>query len=261
MNSRILAHIRSRFAVLLVLLNFVIMNATQAASEGFITSKDGLELAVRFEKTANPEGMQVKCKVTNRNQSDVQYMNTGPTMGLAFKLLDSSARELVPQAPWSSFITLQALDTPGKRSSHFIKPNESEEFNLPLNEAFGEDWRSAAKLSIEWIPGQDGSGNPLQVGKGLNTSFNLTGEQPRQLQPSASGESIEAPSEDHSSAPQRTTKASSPEQLPTPNVPKTSASEEPASSTSWSIIGVLIVAACGLLWLLLKRRSCAKQML
>lgn len=33
------------------------------------------------------------------------------------------------------------------------------------------------------------------------------------------------------------------------------ASEEPASSTPWSIIVVLIVAALGLLWLLLKRRS------
>jgi hypothetical protein len=33
------------------------------------------------------------------------------------------------------------------------------------------------------------------------------------------------------------------------------ASEEPTSSTSWSIIVVLIVAALGLLWLVLKRRS------
>ncbi len=31
--------------------------------------------------------------------------------------------------------------------------------------------------------------------------------------------------------------------------------EEPASSTPWSIIVILIAAACGLLWLLLKRRS------
>lgn len=34
-----------------------------------------------------------------------------------------------------------------------------------------------------------------------------------------------------------------------------SPSEEPTSSTAWSIIMVLIVAVCGLLWLLLKRRS------
>jgi hypothetical protein len=34
----------------------------------------------------------------------------------------------------------------------------------------------------------------------------------------------------------------------------TTAHEEPASSTPWSIIVVLIMAACGLLWLLLKRR-------
>lgn len=37
--------------------------------------------------------------------------------------------------------------------------------------------------------------------------------------------------------------------------PTSTPSEEPASSTPWSIILVLIVAALGLLWLLLKRRS------
>ena len=42
-----------------------------------------------------------------------------------------------------------------------------------------------------------------------------------------------------------------PEAKPTVQKP----SEEPASSTLWSIIVVLIVAACGLLWLLLNRRS------
>ncbi len=37
--------------------------------------------------------------------------------------------------------------------------------------------------------------------------------------------------------------------------PASTPSDEPASSTPWSIIAVLIVAAAGLLWLLLKRRS------
>ena len=38
-------------------------------------------------------------------------------------------------------------------------------------------------------------------------------------------------------------------------VPSTLTTSEEPSSTPWSIIVVLIVAACGLLWLLLKRRS------
>jgi hypothetical protein len=42
-----------------------------------------------------------------------------------------------------------------------------------------------------------------------------------------------------------------PEAKPFPTKP----SEEPTSSTPWSIIVVLLVAVCGLLWLLLKRRS------
>jgi len=51
--------------------------------------------------------------------------------------------------------------------------------------------------------------------------------------------------------------------LPSPSTPKqvlelmpaSTLHEEPASSTPWSIIVVLIVAATGLLWLMLKRRS------
>ena len=42
-----------------------------------------------------------------------------------------------------------------------------------------------------------------------------------------------------------------PEAKPTVPTP----SEKPASSISWNIIMMLIVAGCGLLWLLLKRRS------
>jgi hypothetical protein len=44
----------------------------------------------------------------------------------------------------------------------------------------------------------------------------------------------------------------------TPNAPEAGQgvqSEEPTSSTPWSLIGVMIVAVIGLLWLLLKRRS------
>lgn len=47
---------------------------------------------------------------------------------------------------------------------------------------------------------------------------------------------------------------SEPKKAPTTSTTSTP-SEEPTSSTPWSIIVVLIVAATGLLWLLLKRRS------
>ena len=45
-----------------------------------------------------------------------------------------------------------------------------------------------------------------------------------------------------------------PQKAPAPKT-ATPPSPEPSSSTPWSIIVVLIVAACGLLWLLFKRRS------
>lgn len=60
--------------------------------------------------------------------------------------------------------------------------------------------------------------------------------------------------------PTSTPKAPPVVQPPTPKAPEAkptqpTLSEEPTSSTPWSIIVVLIVAALGLLWLLLKRRS------
>lgn len=80
------------------------------------------------------------------------------------------------------------------------------------------------------------------------------------------GEAPVAPNE--SSAPQQQRDANTPSKLQpsatgqsslsnkvSPTKPSSTASEDPASSTPWSIIVVLIVAAIGLLWLLLKRRS------
>ena len=55
-------------------------------------------------------------------------------------------------------------------------------------------------------------------------------------------------------------KSSSTKPRPTPKPPSTAPvpstpSEEPPSSTPWSVVAVLIVAACGLLWLLVKNRK------
>ena len=46
-----------------------------------------------------------------------------------------------------------------------------------------------------------------------------------------------------------------PKKLPEPKPITTTPSEAPTSSTPWSIIVVLIVAGCGVLWLLVKRRK------
>ncbi len=253
MKSRMLAHFEAMIALLIGLLTFGVMNVAQAvASDEFVISKDGVELAVRFEKTASPVGMQVKCKVSNRNQSDVHFQNTGPTMALAFIMLDSSDREITPKLPWSGFITSESiLDTPGKRSRLVIKPNESVEFNLALNDAFGDDWRSGAKLFIEWIPGRDGAGNPLQTGKGLNTSFDLTGNQPRQSSVSSPVTQSSSQTVKNADTPKSMVLKKASETKPAPNSPN----REPTSSTPWSILVVLIVVAIGLLWLLFKKRK------
>jgi hypothetical protein len=67
---------------------------------------------------------------------------------------------------------------------------------------------------------------------------------PETQEQQAPGKSVNAPITTHSE------ESNAPEAKPT-----ATPSEEPASSTPWSIIVVLIVAASGLLWLLLKRRS------
>jgi len=48
---------------------------------------------------------------------------------------------------------------------------------------------------------------------------------------------------------------SAPKKAPEPKPTTSTPSKEPASSTPWSVIVILIVAASGLLWLLLKKRS------
>ncbi|SKB09335.1 hypothetical protein SAMN02745166_05132 [Prosthecobacter debontii] len=76
----------------------------------------------------------------------------------------------------------------------------------------------------------------------------LKGETPKET---PSNEALEKPA----STPVVVVQPSSPKK-PDGATPTTQApSEEPTSSTPWSIIVVLIVAATGLLWLLLKRRS------
>lgn len=66
----------------------------------------------------------------------------------------------------------------------------------------------------------------------------------------------EGPSESSSNEQKSRTTKPSPEPKKAPEAtPASTPSEEPGSSTPWSIIVVLIVAAIGLLWLLLKRRK------
>ena len=79
--------------------------------------------------------------------------------------------------------------------------------------------------------------------RGLQAS----GEMPSgTLLPSESEASASSGRDDPAPAPRKESEAKP--AVPTP-------SEKPASSISWNIIMMLIVAGCGLLWLLLKRRS------
>ena len=79
---------------------------------------------------------------------------------------------------------------------------------------------------------------------------------PKQQSTTAPSSTVNAPPESREATPK-------PPPVVQPQAPKkaleakptSSPSEEPASSTPWSVIVILIVAALGLLWLVLKRRS------
>ncbi len=113
--------------------------------------------------------------------------------------------------------------------------------------------RNGNRLIVEWIPGNDGFGNPLPIGKGLRSALELSGDN-NQIQPSGTPDSQTKTQPDEAIQTPQVVQPPSPKKEPEAK-PAPAPSEEPPESTPWSIIVVLVVVAIGLLWLLLKRRS------
>ncbi len=113
--------------------------------------------------------------------------------------------------------------------------------------SYGNDGDAQAVLEVAKSIPPDRAELAQKVASRIRDSIQLTS----QLSPATSQGGSAVPSSHEQKS--QTTKPA-----PTPKAPEAkspAASEEPTSSTPWSVIAVLIVAAIGLLWLLLKRRT------
>jgi hypothetical protein len=192
-------------------------------------------------------------------------VNAGPTSHLYEIEADGTYREVPLQLPhvtydaglkgylrewsWADDQTLVARAEITDEAGHEIIENRIYVFHMK-ERALSRLDLSALKLTdtdgIEVIGiGSDLSQLKLSVGNAFVIAKADLKSPPRidQKETNAPTAPPVAPNRQEPNAPE-----AKPTTPPTPN-------EEPTTSTPWSIIVVLIVAACGLLWLLLKRRS------
>lgn len=207
---------------------------------------DGLNLDVTFLNDTHANAAKAECVLTNTTSVPVPYEGTGPNMGFSFKLVDLAGNQIAKNTDWEK---LNGVSDMSKHSAKMIEPKGTLMFSLPFAEAFSSPWRSGYRLLVEWNPGDDGKGNPLQTGKGLAAVLELKSDQDK------TSATAPDPQETSSTTPSVVMQPTAPgkpiDQKPDLSTP----SEEPSSSTPWSIIVVVVVAAVGLLWLLLKGRK------
>jgi len=175
-----------------------------------------------------------------------------------------------PDLPLSSFINQRSLTTDwslvvllrGER--HYIlndkanrellsQPVAREDVVL-LDDAAGSllAWRRQnpdSKLDLFW------ESNPQLLDKALINTSATSGS----ASSSPNGDATEPPvpqaSRIQANPPTLSVQSSSPKKAPEVKPTTSTPSEEPTSSTPWSVVAVLIVAATGLLWLLVKKRK------
>jgi hypothetical protein len=136
---------------------------------------------------------------------------------------------------------IQALGAYGAKAAKAKSALEA----LMKDQAAPEDIRNLARISLETINTDKPQPSSLQMMK-LTALWPLAlGSSPNDA-PKQTAPVVNPPPSVQSPAPKQ-----APEAKPTAPTP----SEEPTSSTPWSIIVVLIVAATGLLWLLVKNRK------
>jgi hypothetical protein len=115
--------------------------------------------------------------------------------------------------------------------------------------SYGNDGDAQAVLDVAKSLPPDRAELARKVASRIRDSIQLTS----QLSPPTSqgGSSVPSSHEQKSSSTKPRPTPKPPSTAPVPSTP----SEEPPSSTPWSVVAVLIVAACGLLWLLVKNRK------
>ncbi len=241
-------HMKSYFLILQVLT--VLITSMKATGQAVPTANDflasTLERAVQILNTTNGReqiDIYVRAAVSSQRHDLVktcfenQYSWRSTQAAIA-ALPESSQREA---------LTILML----KSTSHFWPAEELLDGSFPiLKPLMDEPFASLIRRLLPGHPLDDDAisthqkrlklGADLEMALGQGGSAPATGE--------TSTQAIQS-----STPPLPAIQSETPKK--SPETKSTTPSEDPTSSTPWSIIVVLIVAAIGLLWLVLKRRS------
>lgn len=207
------------------------------------TILNGIELCVKLESTSKHENLAIVSEIINHSRKALSFGRSGRTRGFAFRLFDRNGAEIQPEVAFRD-ITPDAIRLfEGSTVQEQIEPGAGLKFTLYLNEAYGIKIKDAMNLVIEWFPGIDGSGNPHSAGRGLKAEIDLA----KNVDGSAEKAQLDP-------APNTFTPNQGDQPL-RPNGEAEPKHRTPASSMRLNIIVVLILAATGLLWLLVKKRK------
>lgn len=224
----------SRLIATCLLSALTLIHATENSVVGI---KDGLELVVATVTTPESPMAMIECRLHNTTDQDIPFDSSTPTHRLTFKLVDASGVELPMDPEWKR---LNAYDEEGfarRHASSAIKAGKDRLFSFRPDQAYGERWRMAARLVVNWEPGIDWSTEkPYTKGRGLAVTYPIPKEEaaaPKETMPVPQVQPIKPGSK---------------------TLPRTS--KEPFfSSVPWTVIVVLTVTATFLFRQMIKRRS------
>ncbi len=154
---------------LIVLFGLTLVSVNAQEENKIIDSREGLKLTVSVKSVAAKEETLVVCELINSNAKAVRFDNRG-SLGFSFRLADASGKTIPVAAAWEA---LHSLSDAGKHSGLTIEPGGVISYTLPLEQAFGRGLPSSIFLKVEWSPGNDGNGNPLLLGRGLNATISI----------------------------------------------------------------------------------------
>jgi len=132
--------IESVFLVLLV-------NASVVSS-----TKNDFTLTAEYT-TDNAAKSQVTCTLINRSDYSLVFTSVSPSSAFQFKLFDVSGN-IIPQEPkWANMhaqIGSTRYHNPGSMMVGFVRPDQKNEFQLDLKEAYGAKAEMGRILTITW---------------------------------------------------------------------------------------------------------------
>jgi hypothetical protein len=246
----------ARALVTTALLSFLAV--IHADEKRVVGIKDGLELIVSTVAVPDHPLPLIECRLHNTTDQDIPFDSSTPTHRLTFQLYDASGADLPMDPEWKR---LNAYDEAGfarRHASSAVKPGKDRIFSFRPDLAYGERWKQAARLVVNWEPGIDWAWpqKPYTKGRGLKVNYEIPkdGVTPT-LDEQSKGSAASEPSPGGS---QDIDLMKAKKKLGSPRVEDPLNVEQP-STTSWSILVILAVGVLAVVWFMFKKRSSAKN--